>query len=166
MASFKSDGKTIFMIFVGAIITVVFLGLIANAVFTQTNLETFTNVTVTTAQVNESVTLTGRSNTTVVTVVNASDGTDWTANFSVTTLSSAGIPGIFLVTSQNGGEVGQNVTSANVTYTSQPQGYLQDSGTRSVAALVVIFGALAIVVFVIVVIFKFGSIKEMVRNFR
>ena len=165
MASFKSDGKMIFMIFVGAIITIVFLGVIADSVFTQTNTISVVNETITTAAVNSSVTLTGRANTTAITVVNASSDVDWSTNFSVSTISN-GVLGIFLVTSDNAGTAGQNVTSANVSYSAEPQGYLQASSDRSVANLITIIAALAIVVFVIVVMIKFGSFGNLMRNFR
>lgn len=164
MASFKADGKMIFMIFVGAIITVVFLATIANSIFAQTNLVTVTNETETAAAVNSSITLTGRSNTTAITVVNASDGTDWTANFTVSSTDSDGDLGIFLFTRDVTG-AGFAGESINTSYTYQPFGYIQDSGSRSVTNLIVIIGALAIVVFIIVVMFKFGSIREMMNSF-
>lgn len=166
MASFKSDGKMIFMIFVGAIITVVFLAAIANSVVPQTEIQTFTNLSITTAAVNSSTTLTGRANTTAITVVNASDGTDWTVNFTANTTDIDGDLGIFLVTTQDAGLAAQNATSANVTYSFEGSGYLQDSSSRSVTVLIVFFGALAIVVFVIVVMFKNSPILEKMRKAR
>ncbi len=167
MAMLKSDGKMVFMIFLGAIITVVFLGLIADSVSTQTSILTSTNATFTSAAaVNGTVQLTGRANTTVVTVVDgANDTLVWTGNFSVNTVNAAGVPGIFLVTTDAAGAAGQNDSAIGVTYSFQPQGYLPDSSSRSVASLIVIFGALAIVVFVIVVMFQFGSIREMMNRF-
>lgn len=165
MAMLKSDGKMVFMIFVGAVITVVFMGVIADQVFLQTNTATATNVTFTAAAVNSSVTLTGRQNISTITVINATNATlDWSANFTVDTVDSSSNLGIFLVTRDVTG-VGFAGESINVSYDYQPVGYLQDSGARSIAALVVIMSALAIVVFVIVVMFKFGSIRDMMASF-
>lgn len=162
----KSDGKMIFMIFVGAIITIVFMNVIADSIFTQTNIATVTNKTFTTAAVDSSVTLVGRQNISTITIINATNNTlDWSANFTVDTVDSSGNLGIFLVT-RNVTGVGFPTESINVTYSYEPFGYLQDSGSRSVSALILIFGALAIVVFVIVVIFKFGSLNEMMRTFK
>ena len=164
MAMFKSDGKMIFMIFIGVIITAVFMVSIADQASLLTSTSTITNGTFTSAATNSTVTLPGRSNITAVTVHNASDGTDWTANFSVNTTNAQGTLGIFLAT---GGVTGTGfpAESINVSYTYEPQGYIRESAGRNMAALIVLFAALAIVVFVIVVIFKFGSINDMMASF-
>ncbi len=165
MASLKSDGKMVFMIFVGAIITVVFLGVIANSIFAQTNTITVTNETQTAAAVNSSITLTGRANISAITIINATNNTlDWTANFTVSSTDDDGDLGIFLFTRDVTG-AGFAGESINVSYSYEPFGYLQDSGSRSVTNLIVIFGALAIVIFIVVIIFKFGSIREMLTSF-
>ena len=164
MAMFKSDGKMIFMIFIGVIITAVFMVSIADQASLLTSTSTITNGTFTSAAVNNTVTLPGRANITVVTVVNASDATNWTANFSVNTTNSAGVLGIFLATNDATG-AGFPAESINVSYGYEPQGYIRESAGRNMASLIVLFGALAIVVFVIVVIFKFGSINDMMASF-
>jgi len=165
MVSLKGDGKMIFMIFIGALITVVFLGAVANSIFAQTNTITVTNETQTAAAINSSITLTGRSNITPITVVNASsDAADWTGNFTVSTTDSDGDLGIFLF-SRNVTGAGFAGESIGVSYTYEPFGYIQDSGARSVTLLIVIIGALAIVVFIIVVMLKFGSLREMMNSF-
>ena len=47
-----------------------------------------------------------------------------------------------------------------------PDGYIGNAGGRSIAALITILSALAIVVFVIVVLFKFGSIEGLINRSR
>ncbi len=165
MASFKADGKMIFMIFVGLIITAVFIASIADSVSDQTSLTTLTNGTFTSAAVNSSVTLPGRANTTTITIVNASNASqDFSANFTVDTSDAQGVLGVFLVTRDVTG-VGFPAVSINVSYTYEPSGFLQNSGARNIAALIVIMSALAMVVFVVVMIFKFGSIRELTATF-
>ena len=165
MAQLKSDGKMVFMIFVGAIITVVFMTVIADQVFLQTNTVALTNLSVTVPAVNTTLTtqLPGRQNVTVIVVTNGTRVL--TNNFSINTTDAQGNLGIFWFPNDaatNESLVGDPV---NLTFTYQPFGYLQDSGARSVSGLVLIFSALAIVVFVIVVIFKFGPIRDMMANF-
>lgn len=163
MAKMKStDGMMIMAIFVGAIIAVTFMSPIGDAVFNTRNLVTQTNETRTTAAVNATITLSGRANTTPVTVVNASDGTDWTANFTVTSTDSVGNLVVFLETTQAASDAGQAAQSANLTYTYEPQGYLRDSGSRGITALIVIMSALAIVIFVIVVLWG-GGLKNLLQ---
>ena len=156
----KSDGTMIFAIFIGAIIVVTFMTPIADRVVESTALQTNTNQTITIAAINATVTLTGRANTSLITIVNATDAKDWSANYTVLTKNSAGVLGIFLKTEQAAGDVGQAGTSANVTYTYKPQGYIEESGGRAITSLILIFAALAIVVFIIVQIFKSEALKQ------
>jgi hypothetical protein len=167
MASLSSDGKMVFMIFVGAIITVVFLGTIANSVFLQTNTATTTNLSRTVpaaANTTFSPQLPGRQNTTTIVIINSTE--TFTANFSVNLTDANGNQGIFLFPKDAAVTETINGSAVNITYTYQPFGYLQDSGARSVAGLIVIFGALAILVFIVVVMVKFGSFGEMIRRMR
>ena len=164
MAKFNNpDARMVFIIFIGLIITAAFMVNIGDAVNNSTSLTTLTNGTFTSAAVNSSLTLPGRANTTVITIVNATNGTlDWTANFTVDTTNSNGVLGIFLVTRDVTG-VGFPAEAINVSYTYEPQGYLGDSGSRNVALLILIMSALAMVVFTIVMIWK-GSLAEMLRS--
>ncbi len=165
MAQLKSDGKMIFMIFVGLIITAVFMTVIADQVFLQTNTPTVTNLSVTVPAVNTTLTtqLPGRQNTTVIVVTNGT-GT-FTNNFSVNTSNAAGVLGVFWFPTDAATTEAIVGNPVNLTFTYQPSGYLQDSGARSVAGLVLIMAALAMVVFVVVIIFKSGSLGEMMATF-
>ncbi len=161
MANSNSDGKMIMAIFIGVIIVVTFMGPIADRVVGSTELQTNTNDSVTLAAVNGTITLTGRANTTAITVANITNGTaDWSINFSVNTKNDAGVLGIFLKTEQ--AATGQAGDSAFVSYTYKPQGYIEESGGRSITLLIIIFAALAIVVFTIVQIFKSNALREIV----
>ena len=167
MAMLKSDGKMIFMIFIGVIITVVFLNGIADQVSLQTQTQTLTNLSATvpaTANTTFTPQLPGRQNITAITVVNAT-GSVFTNNFTVNTTDASGNLGIFFFPTDAAVTEGVNGSDVNLTFTMQPFGYLQDSASRNVSTLIVLFAALAIVVFVIVVLFKFGSLEEMMATF-
>lgn len=154
------DGMMVFTIFVGLIITTVFIANIGDAVSDQTSLTTLTNSTFTSAAVNSSITLPGRSNTTSITVINATNASlDFSANFTVDTTNSQGVLGVFLVTRDVTG-AGFPAEEINVSYTYQPSGFLTDTGARNVSLLIVIMSALAMVVFVIVVLWK-TSLKRL-----
>ena len=60
MVIFKSDGKAILLVFVGAIITIVFLASIANQIQTETTIREVRNTTVTAPVINGSLDLLGR----------------------------------------------------------------------------------------------------------
>jgi len=146
----KAEGLGMFiMLFIGIIVAIALFSGTFESVGNMRNIYTITNETVTIAAINASTTLTGRSNTTVITVVNASDGTDWSANYSVTTTNTGGALAILLTTSQNAGDIGQAAASANVTYSYKPQGYNDSSGARGIIIVILIMSSLAIAVFVI-----------------
>ena len=170
MAMLKSDGKMIFMIFIGVIITVVFLNGIADQVSLQTQTQTLTNLSATvpaTANTTFTPQLPGRQNITaiVVTFTNGTGTFTFTNNFTVNTTDASGNLGIFFFPTDAAVTEGVNGSDVNLTFTMQPFGYLQDSASRNVTSLIVLFAALAIVVFVIVVLFKFGSLSEMMATF-
>ena len=167
MANFNADGKMVFVIFIGLIITAVFIGSIADSVFLQTNTIAIVNFSATvpaTANTTFSPQLPGRQNITVITVLNAT-GSDFTNNFTVNTTNAQGTLGIFLFPTDAAVTAGVNGSAVNLTFTYQDNGFLQDSGARSISALIVIISALAMVVFVIVVLWQ-TSLKELLTNRR
>ena len=134
----------------------------------QINLETNTftalNTTVTIPAVNGTVDVTGRELITELDIINS------------TNISSGILVGLFLQTGTgtNGllsvqlvandtasGIVGDGV---NVSYTYNPDGYISDSGGRAITLLILIFASLAILVFVVVVFIKQGSMGELMRK--
>ncbi len=138
------------VIFMGIIVSIALYAGTFESVGNMRNIRTTVNETITTAAVNSSTTLTGRENTSAITVVNATNGSqDWSVNFTVTTKNTGGALAILLTTTDNAGLVGQNLTSLNVSYTYKPQGYNDSSGSRAIVGIILIFGALAIAVFVV-----------------
>ena len=163
--SFKTDGKALLAFFIGAIITVVFLGSIADSIFTQTNTFNFTNNTVTAPATNASLTLVGRqvlagttpivSNSTNTSQLNLQD-----LGVFVETGTVNGLRTVRLTVNQTGNAFAG--TSVNVTYEYEPDGYLRSSADRSIINLVILFGALAILVFGLVVLHKTGSLGKLI----
>jgi len=153
MNNMNKKGATLgmlLMIFIGIIVSLALLAGTFEPIGNMLNIKTITNDPITTAAVNASTTLTGRENTTAITVINASNASqDWTANFDVTTRNTGGALAILLTTSQAAGDAGQNLTAANVTYSYKPQGYNDSSGSRGIIGIILIFLALAIAVSVI-----------------
>ena len=144
--------------FIGIIVALALFTPIADTTGDMTNLRTVTNSPITTAAVNASTTLVGREATTAITVVNASDGTDWSDNFTVTTRNVAGSLAILLTSSQDAEDAGQTEQAANVTYSYKPQGYNNDSGSRGIVGMILIFAALTIMAF------AYGPVREALGN--
>lgn len=163
--SFDGDGKAVFAFFVGAIIAIVFLASIADSVFTQTTTGTEANLSVTVPAINVTTAVNGRDllDTTTVVISNAT-------NISLVThglnLSDGLVGGVKTVTLTVNDSAGDNLvgTTVNLTYDYNPDGYIADSGGRSIALLITIFGALAILVFGIVVFVKDGTLGRLLRN--
>lgn len=161
MASLKSDGKMVFMIFIGAIITIVFLGSIADSVFNQTTTFSQTNASVTAPAINGTLALEGRelvAGTTPI-VRNATNQEMQNLGIFVTDGLLSGVQTVFL--SVNDTSFPSNASVVNVTYSFNPDGYLKSSSDRSIMNVTLIIAALSILVFVIVVMIKFGSFGKL-----
>lgn len=160
------DGKAIMMVFIGAIITATLLATIADSVFTQTNTASITNETVTAPAVNATLDLTGRTLISSVLVINASNESSPNNNGLIlqTSVGSSGLNTVQLTL--NDTAVDYAGVSVNVSYTYEPEGYLQDGASRAVALLIVLFGALAILVFTIVIFIKEGTLGRLMRGER
>ena len=164
MGSLNTDGKMIFMIFVGAIITVVMLGSIADSVFNTRNTNTQTNLTVTAPAVNGTLILPGRELVAGSTPIirNATNEDMVALGMEVTDGFINGVQTVFLTMNDTASP--SNLTAVNVTYDFNPQGYLKSQGDRSVVGLIIIMGSLAILITVIVILIKFGSLGALIRN--
>ena len=158
--SLKGDGRMIFTIFVGAIIAIVFMASIGDQIFTQTNTASNTNLTVTVLAINSSLAIEGRDLLTVVSITNVTNSSLDTNGLNLTSGVLNGVKTVFLVANDSSGSVGNEV---NLSYTYNPDGYITSAGGRSITALILIISALAILVFVVVVMFKFGSIQEIMN---
>lgn len=160
MASFTGDGKAIFMVFVGAIIVAVFLGSIGDSIFSQTNTISLENSTVTGPAVNGTLDLTGRALVGAAVITNATDGALANGTFIETvTSATTGLRTVQLGINDTG--IANAAQSLNVSYTYEPDGYVSTSGGRGIVRLILIIGSLALVIFVIVVFIKDGSLGKL-----
>lgn len=165
--SLKGDGKAIFVFFIGAIIAIVFLASIANSVFTQTTTATIINDTVTApAAVNGTLSVSGRD---LIAVTVISNGTEIGLQGRGLVLSDGilnGVKTVILTSNDTAGQVGNllNGTSVNLTYTYNPQGYISIAGGRTIALLITIMSALAILIFAVVTFIKDGSLGSLINN--
>lgn len=166
MANFINnlDGKMIFNIFIGGIITIVLLSSAADQVFLQTNTDSRSNATVTAPVVNGTLDLLGRSlvaGTTPI-VTNASNVSGLDLQGTGVTIISGTSATTGLLTVQltvNDTESAFGAQSVNITYSYVPDGFLNDSGARSISTLIIIIGALAILVSIIV--FLWPSVSKL-----
>ncbi len=160
----QGDGKAIFTVFIGAIIAIVFLGSVANSIFDQSTTFTRTNVTITAPAVNESVAILGRElvdGTTPITLnaTNASALTLQAVGVFIDTRTINGVRTVALNVNQSGVDfAGLDINS---TYEYEPDGYLERAVDRNIASLITLFGALAVLVFVIVVFIQNGALGRM-----
>ncbi len=160
MANFQGDGKAIFQVFIGAIIAIAILTTVGNAIFTQTNELTITNVTVTAPAVNATLDLTGRTLVSQTAVVNASNGTQTNVGmFLQTGTGTDGLNSVQLTLNDTAAAFAG--VSLNVSYVFQPEGYLSNTGARAITVLILLFGSLGILVFVLVVFIKNGSLGKL-----
>lgn len=161
---FEGDGKAIVTIFVGAIIAIVLLGSIADSIFNQTN--TFDVANETLASTNGTTLLLlpelqGKFVNNIV-VYNGSDTIILTAgNFTIFNKH---------INASNGVEtVKINVTTQpiyqgeawNISYTNQPNGYLERSSDRAITLLITIFASLGILIFVVVILIMNGTLGRL-----
>jgi len=160
---FESDGKAIMTVFLGALICVVLLGSVADSLYPQTHEFSTANLSTTTAAVNATVTLPGRSYTGSPFVSNTSHH-DCSAQFTFTNVIDAGDHKITMKTLDTAAANGLASKLVNVTYTGQPDGYISESSSRSTAKLITLFGAIAILIFIIVVLIAQGSLGRLIRR--
>lgn len=165
MTSFKSDGKAILIVTIGALIAIAFLATIADSIFEQTNTIAFTNVTVTSAAVNTTLDVTGRQLLTTVQIYNSSNFTDSLVNSGGSLQTGAGSSGLLsvqlLLNDTASAYAGKTI---NISYTANPDGYLSLGSSRSIANLIIIFGSLAVLIFVIIVFIMNGSMGKLIRG--
>ncbi len=165
MVNFKADGKMIFLIFIGAIIATTLIVSIGDQINLVTSEFTITNETVTVSAVNTTLDLTGRTLATRTSVLNASDpGASDNINLILQTgTGSNGLRTVQIVANDSASEfVG---TDVNVTYTYEPNGYVSDTGGRAITLLILIFSALAILIYVIAQLFeKDTSLSKLIKG--
>lgn len=160
MGNFQSDGSAILKVFIGAIIAIAFMAIIANSIFNQTNTLSQKNVTVTIPTAGETTDLGGRTLITSINVLNATDNLTISATNVSLQSGTSSTTGLQTVQILNNNASFNGVT-ARIAYSYEPDGYLNNSGARSITLLILIFGSIAIMVFVIVVFIKDGSLGKL-----
>lgn len=162
MENFQGDSRAVFKVFIGAIIALSFMLVIGDSIFTQTNTATQGNITVTAPAINATTDLTGRTLINSINVLNATDNTTAIGVSLQTGIGTDGLNSVQITVNDTASAfVGASI---RIAYTYEPDGYLSNSGTRAIAVLILIFGALAIMVFVIVIFIKDGSLGKMMRG--
>lgn len=164
MSSLKSDGKTLLIIFIGAIIAATLIASIADQVVGVTTTITVTNATVTAAVVNTTLDVRGRTLLTTVNIINASNETDTLIDLGgslQTGTGSNGLRSVQLILNDTASDfAGEDV---NISYTADPDGYIPTASGRSITILITLFAALATLIFVIVVLLKHGSMGDLIK---
>lgn len=167
MGIFKTDGKAILGVFVGVIIAVVFMQTIADNIWVQTNTARIDNVTIVAPAVNATRDLTGNALISAIFVNNASNASSLNAQnvgglILQTGTGTDGLQTVQLRTNDSAlAFVGKNV---NVTYTYQPDNYLDTPAARNMEILVLVMSALSVLVFAIAYFIKNGFLGELMRR--
>lgn len=158
--SLQGDGKAIFTFFIGAIIAIVFIGNFADSIFTQTTALTETNTSVTVLAINTSLALTGRDFNTLTSIINTTNITLDTLGLSIDDGLVNSVKSVRLTANDSASDlVG---TIVNVSYTYNPDGFISSAGGRSIALLITIISALAILIFAVVTFIKDGSLGALI----
>lgn len=173
MATLKGDGKTLIVIFIGAIIAAVLIGSIANQVTIVARATAVTNESLSVASAvgtianvsNNTLFSIGHTNWTAApTAVRAGNGTLFTSavdyNTSLTT---------YKIWFYNTNPVNTSLKSSqnitNVDYSFTFNDYITDSASRNTIEIVLLMAALAVVVFVIVSLLRPGStLSELMKR--
>ena len=159
----NTDLKVFFGIFIGVILAVALLGPAADTIFNSTNTFNQSNVSVTAPAINGTLTLTGRSLVTGTTPIvrNSTNIELQNAGVFVTDGLINGIQTVFLSVNDSG--FPNNVTSVNVTYLFVPDGFVPGGG-GTILGLVILFGSLAILIFVVTKVMKEGSMVNFLKK--
>lgn len=164
MVNFKSDGKAIFTMFLGAIIAATLIVGIADQVFNQTTRLDVTLLNVTAPAVNVSLDVIGRDNVQVITIANGTDLGDEIQNlgaFLTTNISSTtGLLSVQLFLNDSVSDYAGTILTLN--YTANPDGYVSDVGGRAITKLITLFSALAILIFIIVILFQQETLSKLI----
>lgn len=163
MGILDTDGKMIFIIFLGLIIATAIIAPIANQVVANTQTISIPNTTITSpAAANGTLDLQGRELLTTLTIANeTADLTGLGLSLRTATSATTGLRTVQLIANDSAFNFGEG--NINVSYTANPDGYVSDSGARAITVLIVLFSALAALVFVIVMLFS-GSFGKLVRG--
>lgn len=135
-----------------------FNGGITSNVASTTETITISQQTLTAGAVNVSINLNGRAVEGTPVVINSTNGSDVaTSNF--TFANNQIVNGVLTSTMTTIDGAIHASQPVNLTYTYQPDGYIDSAGGRSLASLIVIFAALAIAVVSIIGATKSGMLE-------
>ena len=163
MVKLNTDVKVFFGIFIGVILAVVLLGSAADTVFNSTNTFNQSNLSVTAPAINGTLTLTGRSLVSGTTPIirNATNSELQSLGMDVTDGVINGVRTVFLQV--NDTAFPSNGTAVNVTYLFVPDGFVPGTG-GTLLTLVVLFGSLGVLIFVVVKVIREGSMKNFLKE--
>lgn len=172
MTSFKSDGKTLLLVFVGVVITVALILTVANQVtWNTTASHRWDNETVACPSgANTTIGANGRSLTTITAITDANvvyvhdiDGGTSQNNYTLYTRPYRGELSVVLFANDTGFTNCSTDGALNISYIGVPKGYV-GAQSRAITLLIILFSALAILVFVIVMLIKGGSLGNILRR--
>lgn len=160
MVKYKGDAVVLILIFVGAIVAVTFLAQIGTDATAITSTYSYQNESYTLPQPNATITLVGR---TLIGTLIAWNGTQeiGQGNYTVYTTSSSDL---VLRTLDVASASNVNGSPVNVSYSFEPDGYVDNSSGRTLTLLIVVFGALGIAVFVIAYLWGKASLGKLARE--
>lgn len=167
MASIKNgDLNFMFMIFVGVILGVAFLNPIADSISASTTDLSVDNETFTMPSANDSIDLTGRNILSTAIVTNATGGEVIAApNYTIADgVGTNGLISVKLTANDDTDASGYAGQSVNISYNYQPDGSLSTVGERSILNLIILFGALAVLIFGIAQFFGLESFIKLVKG--
>jgi len=156
----SSDGKAIFMVFFGAVIAVVLIGTFGDSIYPQTTIYSWENNSITRPAVNTTTDLTGRE---LVGTAVVNNGTNVISEAVVSTGTSAttGLRTVQIYLNDTA-FADASLSTINITYDFKPDGYLNVGGARGMASLILIMSCLAVLVFVVVVFIKHGTLGRLI----
>ena len=139
---------TILIIAIGIIVALVLMQGISPQMGQATNTLVMNNVTFTAPAIGSCIDLRGQELLSTPVVKNATvvDAVVPTTNYTITEAISS-VDGLKRIKYCTVGAEG--VGAKNISYTYGPEGYIEDSGSRSVASLIWVFAALAVLMFVL-----------------
>jgi len=160
MVRFQGDAKTILIIFIAIIMAVVFIDVIADQTYAVTTTLDAVNVTVTVPTANNDLSILGRTLIGSAVVINTTDNSAINAtNYTIQTKIVNGKATIVYTNL----EAKWNGIDVKTSYSYEPEGYVRESSSRTLVLLVVLFGALAIIIFIISRLMKDSSLKQFLR---
>ncbi len=168
MGMTTSDGMTILMVFVGVIIAATFIASIGTDIVGITETTDTVNGTFTLCStVNCTIDITGRelvagSTSSFTNATGTQSGA--ITRFALTEgFGSSGLTSIQVLLNDTAFDEAYGGVTINITYSYEPDGFV-DGGAGSITTLILIFAALAIVIFTLISFMKTGSLGVLMKH--